>query len=174
MKHEIVREALLISFHLLLEPLCGDAVKSRQVRIENHLLTTDFMDGRLDSLKGEGFRSCRSLTGDIPAPSLLSSLLRCPRILLGDLRCRRMAFSSRADSANCFRKINPRTTRLSAASMLERSLSAASHSFASKPTLAVLWFELRDERAMTLRFYLAEWRDGRQKADECWLAPMAG
>jgi hypothetical protein len=57
-----------------------------------------------------------------------------------------------------FEEIRPRTTCLySAASMLLRNLSAASHSFCSKPMLAELLFDLVDfARAMIRAAFVAE------------------
>src|SRR4051795_13363099 len=53
---------------------------------------------------------------------------------------RSFAWCSSNESEMYLRKIRPRTTCLySAASILLRSLSAASHSFCSKPILAELW-----------------------------------
>jgi len=38
LKHEIGREAFHIAFNLLIQPFHGNAVKLRQIAIQNHLL----------------------------------------------------------------------------------------------------------------------------------------
>lgn len=58
LKQKIFRKTLLISFHLLVEPFGGNAVKSRQIRVQDHLLTADFTDERFYLLERKRLSIC--------------------------------------------------------------------------------------------------------------------
>jgi hypothetical protein len=55
-KDEIARETFLISLYLLVQAFRCRAVEPGQIRVQNHFLTTDFMDERFNLLGGERFR----------------------------------------------------------------------------------------------------------------------